>query len=138
MYRTLVAVGASVDAARSAAEYVAGLPDAPGSVEAVVQFGFDRGAEGIPDEYEAAASLDEIESVRAVVDELSGRGIAVEVHDRAGEATSDVVEAAVDVDADAIVFGWPERSAAKRTLYGDPVRAVTRNAALPVVVVGEG
>jgi len=136
MYRTLVPVDTGEDRALEQAKYVASLPDAAESVEAIVLFVFGGESEELPEELRRFDSATRIGSVKRVVEYLEERGVAVEVHEKSGDTTEDILREAENADVDAVVLGGRKRSPAGKVLFGSVAQSVILRADRPVVVTG--
>jgi len=131
MYRVLVPIDTSEDRAASQARAVAALPDATGSVEAVLLHVFDdedRADETTPTQLPAGKRAREI---------LEARDIAVRQESVVGDPADAILTAAGDLHADAIVMGGRKRSRVGALLFGSVSQAVTLGADLPVTITGD-
>ncbi|MCD2199418.1 universal stress protein [Halobacterium sp. KA-4] len=137
MYRVLVPVDDDVDRALAQARYVANLPDAAESVEAIVLFVFTGDSEDLPEDVQQFKSASRIQSVRRAQEFLEDAGIDVQVHDDSGDTTDDIIAEADEYDVDAIVLGGRKRSPAGKAIFGSVTQSVILNADRPVVVTGE-
>lgn len=137
MYRVLVPVDDDVDRALSQARYVANLPDAAESVEAIVLFVFTGDSSDLPDDVQQFKSASRVQSVRRAREHLEDQGIDVDVIDDSGDTTEDIVQDAEKYDVDAIVLGGRKRSPAGKAIFGSVTQSVILNTDRPVVVTGE-
>ncbi len=139
MYRVLVPVDHSEERALAQASYVAGLPDADESVEAVLLYVFtDEDDEEIPDEYDRFKSATRVASVRRATEHLEDHGVSVTVLDDSGDAAADILDVARERDVKAIVMGGRKRSPARKAIFGSTTQEVLLNSDRPVVVTGGG
>ncbi|MCG1002983.1 MULTISPECIES: universal stress protein [Halobacterium] len=137
MYRVLVPVDDDVERALSQARYVANLPDAENSVEAIVLFVFTGDSEDLPEDVQQFKSASRIQSVRRAQEFLEDAGVDVQVRDDSGDTTDDIIAEAEEYDVDAIVLGGRKRSPAGKAIFGSVTQSVILNADRPVVVTGE-
>mgnify|MGYP000628052315 CR=1 FL=1 len=137
MYRVLVPVDDDVDRALAQARYVANLPDAAESVEAIVLFVFTGDADDLPEDVQQFKSASRIQSVRRAQEFLEDAGVDVQVRDDSGDTTDDIIVEADEYDVDAIVLGGRKRSPAGKAIFGSVTQSVILNADRPVVVTGE-
>ncbi|MCD2204963.1 universal stress protein [Halobacterium sp. KA-6] len=137
MYRVLVPVDDDVDRALAQARYVANLPDAAESVEAIVLFVFTGDSEDLPEDVQQFKSASRIQSVRRAQEFLEDAGVDVQVRDDSGDTTDDIIAEADEYDVDAIVLGGRKRSPAGKAIFGSVTQSVILNADRPVVVTGE-
>lgn len=136
MYRVLVPVDGDEDRALAQAQYVASLPDAADSVEAVILFVFHGEGEDLPDELKRFKSGTRVAAVRRAQEYLEERGVAVEVLDDSGDTAADILDGAEAFDVDAIVMGSRKRSPLGKALLGSVTQEVIRNTDRHVVVAG--
>ncbi|WP_336037576.1 universal stress protein [Halobacterium yunchengense] len=138
MYRVLVPVDDDVERALAQADYVAGLPDAAESVEAVLLFVFTGDTSDLPEDVQQFKSATRVQSVRRARERLEEAGVSVQVRDDSGDTTEDILEDAEEFDADAIVLGGRKRSPAGKAIFGSVTQSVILNTDRPVVVTGGG
>lgn len=137
MYRLLMPVDTDEDRALGQAAYVASLPNAAESVEAVVQFVFQEDDEDVPDELEPfSRSADRIGSVRRAREFLEERGVAVEIVEDSAETVENILDEAERYDVQGIVLGGRKRSPVGKALFGSVTQQVILNTDLPVTVAG--
>ncbi|QRV13933.1 universal stress protein [Haloterrigena salifodinae] len=137
MYRVLMPVDTNESRAIAQAEYVASLPDAAESVEASILFVFTDENEDLPAEIERYKSASRVASVRRARERLKEAGVDITVLEGSGEIEADdVLEAADERDADAIVLGGRRRSPVGKAVFGSLTQSVILTSDRPVVVTG--
>ncbi|ELZ18560.1 UspA domain-containing protein [Haloterrigena salina JCM 13891] len=152
MYRVLLPVDEHESRARAQAEAVGGLPAAAVEIrvdvlhvhEEVTAPDAEWAAGGFSDEYaeEMADNLRNVQrlpdSVETAADVLESAGVEYAIHETTGEAPEMILEAAAELDSDAIVLGVGERSPVGKVLFGSVVQAVILESDRPVTVVSAG
>ncbi|WP_339102918.1 universal stress protein [Haloterrigena salinisoli] len=149
MYRVLLPVDEHESRARAQAEAVGDLPAAAAEIRADVLHVHEEvtapdaewAAGGFSEEYaeEMAENIrnvqrlpDAVETAAAV---LESAGVEHAIHETTGEAPAMILEAASELDSDAIVLGVGERSPVGKVLFGSVVQAVILESDRPVTVV---
>lgn len=137
MYRVLVPVDRDVSRVLRQVNYVADLPHASESVEAVLLHVFSpEDSDGIHPDREPFESSRRVPAVRRADSLLQDRGVSVTLVDEGGETADTIFEAAANHDVDAIVLGGRKQSPAKKALFGSVTQCVILDATRPVVVTG--
>ncbi len=134
MYRVLMPVDTNESRAVAQARYVAGLPDASDSVEAVVVHVFEH-EEG-PEHAGSDDDPETVESVSRVTGFFETRDIDCRTLGARGEPTSVILDYTDDLEPDSIALGGRKRSPAGKILFGSVTMDVLRNTEIPVVVAG--
>ena len=149
MYRALLPVDDDEARARAQAEAVGELPAADEAIrvdvlhvhEEVTAPDAEWAAGGFSEEYaeEMAENVRNVQrlpnSVGVAVDRLEAAGVAYAVHESSGEPPEKILEAADELDSDAIVLGVGERSPVGKVLFGSVAQAVILGSDRPVTVV---
>jgi nucleotide-binding universal stress UspA family protein len=135
MYKVLVPIDESVERAMGQAKYVTSLPNADGSVEAILMYVFGKDGD-VPEEYQRFKSATRIKSVKEASEHLEEHGIEVTVVDDSGEAAQDILDHAEENDVNAIVLGGRKRSPTRKAIFGSVTQEVILNTERPVVVTG--
>lgn len=152
MYRVLLPVDEHESRARAQAEAVGDLPAAAAGIrvdvlpvhEEVTAPDAEWAAGGFSDEYaeEMAENVRNVQrlpaSVETAADVLEAVGVEYAIHETTGEAPEMILEAAAELDSDAIVLGVGERSPVGKVLFGSVVQAVILESDRPVTVVSAG
>lgn len=140
MYRVLVPVDLDEDRALAQAEYVASLPNAADTVEAIVLFVFEGDSSdelpGSMDQFDR--SVLRVGSVMHTRDFLEERDVSVDILEDSVETVENILSVAETRDVDAIVLGGRKRSLPQKALFGSVTEAVIRQSNRPVVVTGRG
>lgn len=131
MYRVLVPIDDDEKRALAQARAVAGLPDATGSVTAVLLHVFDD-----EDRAEDTSPL-QLESGKRANEYLLDEGVAVEAESAHGDPVETIIRMADELHADSIVLGGRKRSSVGALLFGSVSQAVTLASDLPVMITGD-
>jgi len=146
MYRVLVPVDASEERATAQALAVRDLSDAGAEVAATVLHVFPRPGDGAGTAFGSSSEraavapsppVDQVGSVDRAVGLLRGTGTTVETTARHGDPAAEIVGAARETAADAVVLGGRKRSALGSLLFGSVTRSVLRELDRPVTVTGD-
>ena len=149
MYRVLLPVDDDESRARAQAEAVSELPAADEAIrmdvlhvhEEVTAPDAEWAAGGFSEEYaeEMAENVRNVQrlpnSVGVAVDVLEAAGVEYAIHETSGEPPEKILEAAAELDSDAIVLGVGERSPVGKVLFGSVAQAVILGSDRPVMVV---
>ena len=136
MYRLLMPVDANEERARTQARYVASLPGASETVEAIVLFVFQNEDEDIPDDLKRFKTASRVGSVRRATEYLEDRDIEYTIIDESGDTVEDILKEADRHDVDAIVLGGRKRSSVGKAIFGSVAQSVILKTDRPVVVTG--
>ncbi len=136
MYRLLMPVDANEDRARTQAQYVASLPDASETVEALVLFVFQNDDADLPEDMRRFKSASRVGSVRRATEYLEDRDVEYTIVEESGDTVEDILKEADRYDVDAIVLGGRKRSSVGKALFGSVAQSVILNTDRPVVVTG--
>jgi nucleotide-binding universal stress UspA family protein len=128
----LVPVDGDERRARRQTEYVAGLPGAPSTIEAVVCHVFRH------QDYAGAPPREfaEVDSAVAAAEALESAGVSVQRVAEGGEISRCILAAATEYAVDGVVMGGRKRSGVQKVVLGSTVRDVLRSAERPVTVTG--
>lgn len=137
MYRVLMPVDTDEDRALAQAQYVAGLPDAKNSVEAIIVFVFHGEGQELPEELKQFQSASRVASVRRVSEFLEDRGVEVTLRDDSGDTADDILAVADEFDVDSIVLGTRKRSPIGKAIFGSVTQSVILDTDRHVVVAGD-
>ncbi|SEO41344.1 Nucleotide-binding universal stress protein, UspA family [Halogranum amylolyticum] len=130
MFRVLLPVDNDTERSTRQAEFAASLPHADENVEVTLIHVF-------PDEGTAErTSVEQVAAGRQAHEYLTGQGIAVRTQSHFGDAASEILHAADDIDADLVVLGGRKRSPLGSLLFGSVSQSVTLDASRPVTVTG--
>lgn len=140
MYTVLLAIGSEIDQSVRSAEAVTELPEADTEVDVTALNVFEefeaRGGDGgsisSDDLYE---DTDIPESLERAVEYLEERGVSTTAQRAHGDPATEIIEAAKEIDANAIVMGGRRRSPVGKALFGSVVQAVLLDARRPVFVI---
>ncbi|GGM61818.1 nucleotide-binding universal stress UspA family protein [Halarchaeum rubridurum] len=80
------------------------------------------------------ASVGQIESVHEAQDLLTDAGVETNLIERSGDPSTEIVEAARDLDADLIALAGRSRSPTGKAVFGSTTQRVILEAERPVVV----
>lgn len=136
MYRVLLPIDTDEERALAQAEFVASLPDAAASVEALLLFVFHGEIEEMPEELQRFGSPERVGAVQRAIEYLEKHDIEVTTHEDSGDTAADIVNLADSENVDLIVLGGRKRSPASKVLFGSVSQSVLLNTDRPVVVTG--
>lgn len=138
MYRVLIPVDSNEQRALAQARFVASLPNADESVEAILLYVFqpDDANEEMPETIKQYATVERVASVRRATEYLEERGVDVTHLEDSGETATFIIRQAENEDVDQIVLGGRKRSPASKVIFGSVTQSVLLNTDLPVTVTG--
>ncbi|MFC5134039.1 MULTISPECIES: universal stress protein [Haloferacaceae] len=127
MYDVLIAIDDDEARATAQARAVANWPGADGGLTAHLCHVFTDNPEG--------ASVNQLASVRRAREALEDAGVAVVHHEASGEPGPEIVDAADDVDADAICVSGRKRRPSGKAVFGSVTQDVILSSDVPVFAV---
>lgn len=127
MYQILVGLDTDVDRAMAQAAAIKDLPAVSEEVTAILTHVFQDNPEG--------ASVQHLESVRAVADSFDESDIDYELYEASGEPASELITAAADLEVDMICLSGRQRTPAGKVVFGSVTQAVIIGTDLPVTTV---
>jgi nucleotide-binding universal stress UspA family protein len=127
MTDVLLGIDQSVDRAMAQTETVLDLFDTD-DITAYLLHDFVDNPEG--------ASVVQIKSVRRARDRFRDAGVTVELLEESGDPAQSILDAADDIDADAICVAGRKRSPAGKALFGSVSQSVILNTDRPVLTCG--
>jgi nucleotide-binding universal stress UspA family protein len=136
MYRALLPVDTDEERALAQAEFVAALPNAAISVEAILLFVYHGELEAMPENLQRFGSPQRVGSVRRAIEYLEEHGVDVTIREDSGETAEDIIKTADNEAVDLIVLGGRKRSPASKLLFGSVSQSVLLNTDRPVAVTG--
>lgn len=138
MYRVLIPVDSNEQRALAQAKFVASLPNAAESVEAVLLYVFqpEDANEEMPENIKQYASVERVASVRRATEYLEKRNIDVAHLEDSGNTAKFIIRQAENEDVDQIVLGGRKRSPTSKVLFGSVTQSVLLETDLPVTVTG--
>lgn len=134
MYNVLMPVDENATRARRQATYVTALPGGD-DIEVSVLHAWTGDLDNVPKDAVGTQTIDHVESVRAVVDELEAHGVSYEVVDGAGDPEDLILSVVEDETPDEIVMSRGKQSPVGKAVFGSVTQRVMLNVAVPVVVV---
>jgi nucleotide-binding universal stress UspA family protein len=134
MYHVLMPVDEKVERARRQAAYVAALPGSD-DIEASVLHAWTGDLDHVPEDAVGTQTIDNVESVRVVVDELDAHDISCNLVDGAGDPFELVLSVVEDENPDQVVMSRGKQSPVGKAVFGSVTQRVMLNVAIPVVVV---
>lgn len=129
MYHVLIAVDEDEDQAIVQANAVRDLPGQD-DLEVTAYHCFDH-------ENPGGASATQVAGVKRVLDVFEDSRVEVNVEESSGDAATEIVETANQLDVDAICTGGRRRSPAGKALFGSVSQAVLLNAECTVIFAAE-
>lgn len=129
-------VDADEDRALAQAAYVADLPDAGETVEAIIVYVFHDDVD-VPEEVQGIKTASRVGSVRRAREYLEERDVDVQLVDEGGDTVRDILDQAERWDVEAIVLGGRKRSAVGKAIFGSVSQEVILESDRPVVVTGD-
>ena len=136
MYRALLPIDTDEERALRQARFVASLPDAANSVEAILLFVFHGESQALPEELKRFDSPERVASVRRAIEHLDEHEIAYTIREGSGNTAEDILDEADDEDVDLIVLGGRKRSPAGKAIFGSVSQSVLLSTDRPVVITG--
>lgn len=133
MYRILLAVNDDEARAHDQAAFVTDLPMVADDLEVVVTHTMTDDEATAPGELQ---SLDRIETVRAVRDQLEAQDIGVELAEARRPPADGILELADEFDVDLIVIGARRRSPVGKAVFGSITQQIILESGVPVTVAG--
>ena len=127
MYRILVGLDTDVDRAMAQAAAIEELPAASEEITAILTHVFQDNPEG--------ASIQHLESVRAVIEAFEESDVDYELHEASGEPASELITAAADLEVDMICLSGRQRTPAGKVVFGSVTQAVILGTDRPVTTV---
>lgn len=129
MYHVLIAVDEDDDQAIVQANAVSDLPGQD-ELRVTAYHCFD-------DENPSGASATQVAGVKRVVEHFEDTPVEVNVEESSGDASTEIVETAQELDVDAICVGGRRRTPAGKALFGSVSQAVLLTAETPVIFAAE-
>ncbi|MFB6164874.1 MAG: universal stress protein [Haloarculaceae archaeon] len=127
MYEVILPVGAEkVDGAVAQAEAIADLPGEPEEIHVTITHTFVDNPSG--------ASISQIQPARRASERLEDAGIAVDLDERSGNPTEEILDLAAETDADLVCIGGRKRTPTGKALFGSVTQSVLLEATCPVMV----
>jgi len=126
MYEVLLALDTAEERARSQAEAIVDLPEAPDSVRVTIFHVFRDNPEG--------ASVTQLATVHAVRDVLDEAGIDYSLSESSGDPAPEILDQAAKKDVDCICVSGRRRSPAGKALFGSTTQGIILDADRPVLV----
>lgn len=134
MYRILMPVDEKADRARRQAAYATALPGAD-EIEVSVLHAWTGDLDHVPEDAVGTQTVDHVESVRTVVDELEASQVSYDIVDGAGDPGDLIVDVVEDESPDEIVMSRGERSPVGKAVFGSVTQRVMLDVDVPLVVV---
>lgn len=129
MYQPLLAVDANERRAESVLDTLQTLPAYEEEIKPTVFHCFTNNPEG--------ASINQVKSVRKIIDALEGQNIEFQLMEASGEPSVEIINAADEIDADGIFMAGRKRSATGKVLFGSTTQEVVLNTDRSVMICGQ-
>lgn len=137
MYRVLLPLDTDEDRALAQAQYVAELPDASDSVEAILLFVFHGEGDELPEDLRQFDSATRVGSVRRASEFLGDRDVETTIVEDSGDTVEDILDVADEYDVESVVLGGRKRSPVGKAIFGSVTQSVILETDRPVVVTGD-
>lgn len=128
MYHVLLAIDTNEHRAEMLTNTVLDLPEPSEHVRVTIFHCFTDNPEGM--------SVNQLTSVRHVVDRLEEADIELSMVETSGDPVSEIVKAGEEHDVDAIYLAGRKKSPAGKVLFGSVTQGVALSTDRPVVICG--
>ncbi len=127
MYRILVGIDTDVDRAMAQAAAIRKLPAASEEITAILTHVFQDNPEG--------ASIQHLDSVRAVTESLEESDVDYELREASGEPARELITAAEELEVDMIYLSGRQRTPTGKVIFGSVTQEVILGTDRPVTTV---